>query len=48
LENIKKDARKTFQQVALAPELKQYFSKPFTKSEKSDDIGKLQTILTNL
>lgn len=48
LDNIKKDARKIFQQVDIGFSLKQYFTKPFTKSEKSDDIKKLQIILTNL
>ncbi len=48
LENIKKDARKIFQQVDVWFSMKQYFTKPFNKWEKSDNIKKLQIILTNL
>jgi len=48
LESIKKDARKIFQEVEVGFAIKQYFTKTYNKWDKSDDIKKLQIILTNL
>ncbi len=48
LDYIQKKARKIFQQVDIWSDIKQYFTRAYNKWEKSDDIKKLQTILTNL
>ena len=48
LDDIKKTARKIFQQVDIWSDIKQYFTRAYNKWETSDDIKKLQTILTNL
>lgn len=48
LDSIKKDARNVFKKTEIELTLKQYFTKPFNKLDKSEDIKKLQIILNNL
>ena len=48
LENIKKDARKIFQQVYFGFTFKQYFTKSFNKWDKWEEIKNIQIILNNL
>jgi peptidoglycan hydrolase-like protein with peptidoglycan-binding domain len=48
LDDIKKQARSVFDTSVTLSNIPQYFSKPFNRLEKSDDIKKLQVVLSNL
>jgi hypothetical protein len=48
LDYIQKQARFIFDKSVVLSNVSEYFSKPFNRLEKSDDIKKLQIVLFNL